>query len=97
MMTNYTVPPNFGELVRAERMIRGWTMQELAERTGLHIATIRGVESGTTKRPKWFTTLILGIHTGMLVFTYTGTDPDGMERYDWLPRGWTIPAQGTAL
>lgn len=64
MTTNYTVPPNFGELVRAERLIRGWSMIDLQNRTGLHENTISRIERGITKRPRVWTKYQLALALG---------------------------------
>ncbi len=97
MTTNYTVPPNFGELVRAERMIRGWTMIDLQNRSGIHVNTISRIERGITKKPQRATAMVLAIHTEILVNTYVRTDGEGMRIYDWLSPDPANPAQGKAL
>lgn len=36
----------FGKKIRALRLVKGWTQEELAARTGLHPTYIGGVERG---------------------------------------------------
>lgn len=65
MTTNWTVPPNFGELVRAERLIRGWSMIDLQNRTGVHVNTISRIERGLTKVPQHRTFILFGHAMGV--------------------------------
>jgi transcriptional regulator with XRE-family HTH domain len=37
----------FGDQVRKQRLDRGWTQEQFAERAGLHRSYIAGIESGT--------------------------------------------------
>jgi transcriptional regulator with XRE-family HTH domain len=41
----------FGELVRSRRVAAGLTQEELAERSGLSVRTIRDIEHARTARP----------------------------------------------
>jgi len=41
----------FGELVRSRRVAAGLTQEELAERSGLSVRTIRDIERARTARP----------------------------------------------
>ncbi len=41
-----SVPQRFGRNVRAARLARGWTQEELAERTGLAAVQVSRIERG---------------------------------------------------
>jgi transcriptional regulator with XRE-family HTH domain len=48
------VPPMenaLGELLREERTKRGWSLREVAEKTGIHNAHLSQIESGGIARP----------------------------------------------
>ena len=51
-----SVPERFGQNVRAARLSRGWTQEELAGRSGLAVVQVSRIERG--KREVRLTTLI---------------------------------------
>ena len=55
MSTNET----YGDKVARMRRDLGLTQQELADRAGLHLRTLQGVESNTSKKPQRATRLAL--------------------------------------
>ena len=51
-----SVPERFGQNVRAARLARGWTQEELAAQSGLAVVQVSRIERG--KREVRLTTLI---------------------------------------
>jgi tetratricopeptide (TPR) repeat protein/transcriptional regulator with XRE-family HTH domain len=75
----------FGESVRAYRLRLGITQEELADKTGVSVRTIRGIETGRIARPRPGTVRLLANAFGL-----SGTDRDAFRQ---VPRQLPAPPQ----
>ncbi len=69
----------FGERLARTREQRGWTQQELAERTGIRYETISRIENGVHKEPRVYVAVALAKALGTTVDYLCGMYEDEVE------------------
>lgn len=75
-------------VLRALRRRADLSQRELAERSGVHAATVARVEAGTADDPKLRTVerLVRGAGAKLAVVDVDGTEPDGIDTDGWRDR-----------
>ncbi len=66
----------FGTRLRALRLERGLTLQQLAERSGMHLQGLAKIESGQRSHPAWDTVCSLAEAMGVPTDAFRDTDDD---------------------
>ena len=95
-MTNITeldTPRTLGERMRARRLEKGWTQEQLARRAGTNQAVIQKIENGKSLRPRKIDKIAeeLGVSPSWLMFGDDGDiglEPDAVhiaEQWSRLP------------
>lgn len=95
-MTNITdldTPRTLGERMRARRLEKGWTQEQLARRAGTNQAVIQKIENGKSLRPRKIDKIAeeLGVSPSWLMFGEdgdVGLEPDAIliaEQWSRLP------------
>ena len=95
-MTNVTdldTPRTLGERMRARRLEKGWTQEQLARRAGTNQAVIQKIENGKSLRPRKIDKIAeeLGVSPSWLMFGEdgdVGLEPDAVriaEQWSQLP------------
>jgi transcriptional regulator with XRE-family HTH domain len=75
----------FGERLAKAREKRGWTQQELAERTGIRYETINRIENGKHAEPRVYVAVALAKALGTTVDYLAGMYEDEAEDTELLP------------
>ena len=81
--------PKFGDLLRAARQRKGYSLRDLAERTGIHYSRLSRIEHGTRPAPGLIETRMLADSLGidMLdLLVSSGTPREVMEHLVWSER-----------